>query len=198
MSTRDRIVAAAAEVLRGQGLARATTKQIARAADLSEAALYKHFPDKETLLLTVVHERLPQLIETLQRLPERVGQGSIERHLEELAVVAVAFYRQLVPMASSLFSEPELLARYQEDLRDRGLGPHLALQGLASYLAAEQRQGRVSPDVDPRAAAALLLGACFQRAFFATFVGPRSVPDDDTEFAVQAVASLVRGLAADR
>jgi AcrR family transcriptional regulator len=45
MGTRDDILDAAAEVLRTQGFARATTKSIAQVAGYSEAALYKHFAD---------------------------------------------------------------------------------------------------------------------------------------------------------
>ena len=37
--------------MRTIGLARATTKEIARAADCSEAALYKHFTGKEELFV---------------------------------------------------------------------------------------------------------------------------------------------------
>ena len=44
-STRDRMLDAAYTVMRTRGLARATTKEIAREAGFSEAALYKHFED---------------------------------------------------------------------------------------------------------------------------------------------------------
>lgn len=195
MTTRDRIVDAAAAVMRQRGLARATTKEIAREAGLSEAALYKHFPGKAALLESVVQERLPELVGTLKQLPERAGQSTVAANLEELVAVAVAFYRELVPMAGSLFADPDLLVRHQQMLRERGLGPHLAIGALAAYLEAEQRQGRVDPQVDPHAGAALLLGGCLQRAFFATFVGPYSVDGDDPGFAVRIVADLLRGIA---
>jgi len=195
VSTRDRIVDAAAAVMRERGLARATTKEIARVAGLSEAALYKHFPGKAALLESVVQERLPQLVGVLKQLPERVGQATVAANLEGLAAVAVAFYRELVPMAGSLFAEPDLLARHQGMLRERGIGPHLAIGALAGYLEAEQRQGRVDAQADPRAGAAMLLGGCMQRAFFAAFVGAHSVDGDDAGFARRIVADLMRGLA---
>src|SRR5215210_7138434 len=47
--TRERILAAAREVMLSKGLVRATTKEIARAADLSEGTLYNHFANKEEL-----------------------------------------------------------------------------------------------------------------------------------------------------
>ena len=48
MATRDRILDAAARIMRTEGVARATTKQIASEAGYSEATLYKHFSDKAT------------------------------------------------------------------------------------------------------------------------------------------------------
>ena len=58
---RVRIVDAAHELMLTIGLARATTKEIAKAAGCSEAALYKHFASKEDLFVTVLKERLPKL-----------------------------------------------------------------------------------------------------------------------------------------
>ena len=57
MSTRERILTAAAEVMRTKGLARSTTKEIARASGFSEATLYKHFANQEELFLAVLGER---------------------------------------------------------------------------------------------------------------------------------------------
>ncbi len=44
-------------------------------------------------------------------------------------------------------------------------------EALAAYLDAEKRLGRMSEDADPEAAAAMVLGACYQRAFFRSFLG---------------------------
>jgi AcrR family transcriptional regulator len=66
--TRDRILDAAAHVMRTRGFARTTTKEIARAAGYSEATLYKHFLDKTDLFLAVLKERLPSLGSTLSAL----------------------------------------------------------------------------------------------------------------------------------
>jgi hypothetical protein len=51
----------------------------------------------------------------------------------------------------------------------RGHGPHLPLKRVADYLRAERKLGRIKAETDVEAAAALLLGACFQQAFLATF-----------------------------
>jgi AcrR family transcriptional regulator len=190
--TRERILDAAATVVRERGLSRATTKEIARAAGLSEAALYRHFTDKVDLFVKVLDERLPGLIAAMKDLPARVGTGTVAATLEEIAAVALAFYAQMAPMTGSLFSEPDLLARHQASLREQGLGPHLAITALAGYLREEQKLGRLPAGVDPEAGAALLLGACFQRAFNAQFLGSAAVVREDTRFVKKLVSTLLR------
>lgn len=188
-STRDRILDAAAEVMRSNGLARTTTKEIARAAQLSEAALYKHFQDKVDLFLGVLGERVPSnLTALLAELPDRAGKQTPTDNLTELAMAAIAFYGETFPIAASLFSEPTLLRAHRAALRERGAGPHEVREAMAHYLAAEQRLGRIAGGADPHAAAALLLGACLQDAFLHNFAG---TPVDDSE---QRAAALVRTL----
>lgn len=169
MGARDRILDAASHVIGDLGLARATTKAIARQAGFSEATLYKHFEDKQDLFLHVLLERLPPLSSTITGLPGRVGTGSVRENLEEVASAAVDFYIAAFPMIASIFSEPPLLAAFQEWATRRGAGPHLPVAAVADYLAAERELGRVAPEADPPAAAALIMGACFQRALLLHF-----------------------------
>lgn len=169
--TRERILDAAAQVMDTLGLARATTKQIARAAGYSEATLYKHFSNKTELLLAVLGERLPPLIALLTRLPDQAGQGVVAERLEQVASQALRFYERQVPMLAALFAEPALLARHRQALAAVGAGPHRANQALAAYLRAERELGRIHASVDPETGAAMLLGACFQRAFLSAFSG---------------------------
>lgn len=168
MSTRDRILDAASHVMRTKGLARATTKEIAKAAELSEAALYKHFQDKTGLFLAVLKERVPSdLNAVLTGL--RAGEGEVRENLEEVVRTALGFYAETFPIAASVFSEPTLLAAHNDLLRQHGAGPHLVVEGLARYLAAEQGIGRLPTSADPRAAAAMLLGACHFDVFLGFF-----------------------------
>jgi AcrR family transcriptional regulator len=199
-TTRDQILDAAAHVMHTLGMARTTTKEIAQAAGLSEAALYRHFADKAELFLCVIGERLPQLVATLRDLPARVGKRTVRSNLEDVARVALPFYDQTAPMAASLFSEPELLARHQEHLRAKSgtnSGPHHAIDALANYVRAEQSAGRISQRADPEAAAALLVGSCLGRAFLRRFTGDQPGPDADERFVKAVVRTLMNGLAPD-
>jgi AcrR family transcriptional regulator len=188
--TRERILDAAAQVMDTLGLARATTKQIARTAGYSEATLYKHFSDKTELLLAVLGERLPPLIALLTRLPDQAGQGVVAEHLEQVASQALRFYERQVPMLAALFAEPALLARYRQALAAVGAGPHRANQALAAYLRAERELGRIHASVDPETGAAMLLGACFQRAFLSAFSG-QPVPAAERTHLAASLATIL-------
>lgn len=197
MGTRDRILDAAAHVMRSRGLARATTKEIAKAAGYSEAALYKHFRDKTDLFLAVLAERVPSnLGPLLADLTTRAGEGTVQGTLEEVARAAIDFYRQSFPMAASLFSEPLLLAAHREALRQRGTGPQHVSNAVAAYLAAEQQLDRVHRESDPHAAAALLLGACLQHAFLSHFTELDRDQDSTDHFVATLVTTLAHGLVA--
>src|SRR5919205_1600896 len=178
LGTRERMVEAAERVMRERGLARSTTREIAREAGFSEGALYKHFDSKEDLFLHVLAERLPSFVALSKELPGWAGRGTVRETLEEVAHTALAFYAEGVPISASVFSEPELLARHAEEIRRRGAGPQKANEAVAAYLRAEQDLGRVRRDVDPEAAAALLLGACFQRAFLRHFLAEDPMPPE--------------------
>lgn len=188
--TRERILDAAAQVMGTLGLARATTKQIARAAGYSEATLYKHFSNKTELLLAVLGERLPPLIALLTRLPDQAGQGVVAERLEQVASQAVRFYERQVPMLAALFAEPALLARYRQALAAVGAGPHRANEALAAYLRAERELGRIDASVDPEVGAAMLLGACFQRAFLSAFSG-QPIPAAEREHLAASLATCL-------
>jgi AcrR family transcriptional regulator len=193
--TRAQIVDAAERVLRSKGLARATTKEIAREAGCAEGTLYLHFADKLDLVRAVHEKLLPTFIELAGRLPERAGTRTVEANLTELARGAMRLYREMLPVGSSLFADPELLRRFQARLAEQGAGPHRAWEPVVAYLRAEQALGRVSPAADPAAAALLLLGACEQLMFVELMTGPEALPfRDRADPAAELVFTLLAGL----
>ena len=94
---RVRILDAAHELMLTIGLARATTKEIAKAAGCSEAALYKYFASKEELFVTVLKERLPRLSPLLAGLTADPGERTVEENLTEIAREAALFYAAELP-----------------------------------------------------------------------------------------------------
>src|SRR6266568_7439853 len=69
--TQQQIMEAVEQLIHSKGLARVTTKEIARATGLSEGALYRHFDHKEEVFFAILMKYLPSFV-TIQR---REGRG---------------------------------------------------------------------------------------------------------------------------
>lgn len=132
-STRDRLIAACETCLWRGGLRRTTMVDVAREAGVSRAALYKHFPDKATLVLAAIahtderfwsdaHRRVgrrrtlvaqvAEAIELSREQERAVEPGSLLEQLrrtdrDELAVVLDTGLRAVLP-AMAEFWEPYL------------------------------------------------------------------------------------------
>lgn len=170
--------------MREQGLARTTTKEIARAAGCSEALLYKHFSDKQELFLQVLTKRMPPLgID-----PQRAGQNTVGQNLRSMVEQLMAFYSQSFPIAASIFSSPDLLAAHRDRMAQMGAGPQFVSRSMQTYLEAEQAQGRINPDFDTATAAITLTGAALHEAFIVVYTGEELV--DATEKAQRLVALI--------
>jgi AcrR family transcriptional regulator len=191
METRDRILDAAAELMRTRGILRTTTKEIARAAGFSEATLYKHFRDKEELLLRVLRERMPGFA----RVEVTPGEGNVEDNVSRLIRGALDFYGEAFPMLGSLLSEPRLMTAHRESIGRYGAGPQHAVDRVAGYFRAERESGRIAAGADPDAAAALLAGACFQQAFLRYFAHGVDAPPAPDALVTDLTRTLMRALA---
>jgi AcrR family transcriptional regulator len=189
--THRRLVDAAERVLRAKGLARATTKEIAREAGLAEGTLYLHFADKLDLIRAVQEKLLPPFIELLLQLPAKAGTGTVEANLTEVAEQALVLYHDLLLVGSGLFADPELLERFRARMRELGGGPHKAYGPIVAYLAAEQALGRVAAGADLVGAGVLLLGGCQQIVFVEQLSGADVTPLRDRP---SPAAALVRAL----
>ncbi len=193
-TTRDRILDGALAVMRERGLARTTTKEIARASRLSEAALYKFFTDKEDLFLCVLKERLPKISVIEDDSADAVGRASLEEGLRAMIEQIERFYEESLPIAMSLFSDAALLAQHRQSLGPKGAGPEAVVQRVSAYLRAEQTAGRISPGAPVAGAAAALVGASMHQAFLRCYQGTGRQKDllgaTSSEIAEAIVASL--------
>ena len=171
---RERILDAAASVMRERGVANTTTKAIAAAAGYSEAMLYKHFADKQELFLLVLKERLPALRVALAA----AGTGDLAANLGAIVEQLMNYFAELFPMSVSIFSAPDLLVQHREGIaRHGGLGPTGPIRMLTTYLDDERARGRIRSDADTTAAAQLLVGGAFHQGFLAAFEGKSTVTD---------------------
>lgn len=167
---REAILAAAFEVLREYGASRLTTRQVANRAQVSEGSIFYHFTDRAGLLTAVMEQRLAEL----HRMHDRgalAGDG-LDATLATFATAIESFLQTAMVVMVAAHSDVELRPALADYLQRNDLGPHRGVAGLAAYLEAEQRAGRVRPDADPEAAAMLLVSACFSRAAQQLLLGP--------------------------
>jgi AcrR family transcriptional regulator len=192
LSTRQRLLGATYQLALERGAARLTTKAVAHAAGVTEATLFKYFPTKDDLLLAVVRERLPAFKATTAI--EQAGTRTVQWHLQAIAHAALDYYRALVPLSALILANAHLLER-QRTVLSGTPGPRAAYEHVATYLAAEQRLGRIHPDRDALALAALLLGPCFQWASLCLLLGAPPLPLGEPQFVQRLVRTLLDGAA---
>lgn len=190
--TRERILAAAIDVMRTRGVSAATTRAIAQAAGISESLIYRYFTNKLEVLRAAVRERVGSgFADSLRALPDQVGRGSVSTNVERVIRNAVAYYHDLVPLLASLFSDNELLGWYRQSLNGHELGPqYRAVEILGAYLASEQRLGRIESDTLTLVSAQMILGACFHHVFFGLVIGTDRLAFNDDKLAVGIVRSI--------
>jgi len=194
--TRQLILDGAKKVVREKGLAGATTREIARAVGCADGTLYVHFADRVELFLALLRQSLPPMTGPLRELEYLAGRGTVRANLETVARGALAFMQEIVPLAASLFAEPELLRAHQEELRRHNEGPHISMAAVENYIRAEQRLGRVDKRANPKIVYVLLFGACLHRVFISHFLGHPVGPSDEV-FVKQVVATTINGLGTD-
>jgi AcrR family transcriptional regulator len=192
MRTRERILDATKQIIQERGLARVTTKEIARAAGVAEGTLFKYFERKDDLLLAAVQENLPPFLAVTD--PEQAGTGTLGEHLEAIAQAAMAYYAHLIPQTIAICGDAALLGRHREWMLAEQAGPQRVFERVAAYIAAEQRLGRLDAARDPMSIAALLLGPSYQYAFLRYFMGTDPLPLSDQQFVSSLVQTLIEGL----
>jgi AcrR family transcriptional regulator len=163
---RQNIICATEHLLQTHGLARLTTRDIAREAGVAEGLIYHHFKDKAELIFEVVEQLMRGAKNVLQSLPVKIGLNILSENLEEVLRVIYDSHYKIAPIICSTFADHQLHERMQEILRERNIGPQNAIEDLAVYLAAEQRLGRMAENIDPAVAAKCLWMISVQMAIF--------------------------------
>jgi AcrR family transcriptional regulator len=160
--TKAKLIQATTSVVAQVGYHRATTRAIAEAAGVSEGTIYRHYPDKRALFFAAVLDGHQELMEWMSELPDQAGAAPLTDTLTQCLLRLSQLRQAVLPLELALATDPELATMGDADtlpatVAALGGPPHQ----LALYLAAEQRLGRVRPDVDPVKIAIVLLAALF-------------------------------------
>jgi AcrR family transcriptional regulator len=195
--TRQKIIEATERLIQLKGLARVTTKEIARETGLSEGALYRHFEHKEEVFFAIIAQNLPTFLDVFKtHLP---GTADLPSNLQVIALAAIQYFSKLVPMSASFLADTELLAQYRAKMGQLAAsgaskGPQNIENLLAAYLEEEKQLGRLAPHVSSRAIAVLLLGACFQFTYLHQLMGNTPFGQTEEQFTGELIQELLSSL----
>lgn len=184
---RQEILAAALDVFIGKGYKQATINDIAARGGMSVGAIYRYFPTKGEIMLTLVEQRLGRTPELFARLT--AGVADPWEQLVKCIDLFVSALRIQHPGAGRL-----LLVAMAEALQDGQVreGLHRRFGGVMAYMAGiirkGQAQGRFRPDASPDGVAAMLL--CTADA--ATLYWVTRTPGVDIRLLRQTVLAMLR------
>ncbi len=149
---RRQIRRAGRRVFRRRGVTGTGLAHVAEAARMGRSSLYHYYPDKASLLRDLVRE----LLDEEQALFSQAARGGAGSPLERV--------EGLVTRATELFDTWSALGRMVFDLRSLEPGRFRAFfrrirSDLARLIAEGQRCAEIDPALDPRLAAATVIGA---------------------------------------
>jgi AcrR family transcriptional regulator len=158
---REAILDATLAILREQGIAKLTSREVAARAGVSDASVYYHFGDRAGLLEAVFEHGMKPLLFMTGMDPETMDPPAVIRG----AFAALEqFFDDVLPVLHAAQAEPKLRIALADYIDANDLGPHKGVEKLGSYLRAEQAAGRVSADADPDAIALMVIDCAFARA----------------------------------
>jgi AcrR family transcriptional regulator len=149
-ATRERVLAAALACIDANGLAATSLEDVARAAELSRATIYRHFPGgREQVLTETVSWEATRFL-------ARVDQAIADEHdvAARIRTALAAGHRGLVEhglLHRLLRTEPEAVLTELSIATDLIL--ELVVARMAGELVAEQAAGRARADLDVAEAA---------------------------------------------
>jgi AcrR family transcriptional regulator len=190
--TKAALVRATTEVVAELGYPQATTRAIAARAGVSEATIYRHFPDKRALFTAALLQGHQPILEWMTDLPARAGEATVADNLTACLVQLAGLRDAVLPLERAMLDDPDL-ARDQPPgtsamtIEAVGGPPHQ----LQKYLEAEQELGRVDPRVDASQAALVLLVVLFGLAAGPTL--PHQTLDATLESAVRLLLDGIAG-----
>ncbi len=175
--TRERILIAAREVMARKGKRGATTREIAEAAGVNEATLFRHFGNKDALIIAVAKHSCGDVVlrDVISSL-----HGTLDEELFTIAEAMTERMESMVDMMrwSLVEHDYENNVFAQETWR-----PQTAIRGVVTqYMAARIEDGRLRGN--PEELAAVFMGMMFVRV-----IARDKFPDQriftDTDYALR-------------
>ncbi len=147
-TTVEAILEAAAQIFERHGYAAGTTNRIAERAGVSIGSLYQYFPNKDAILVALVHLHLAESMAALQPQLERLNGGAgFDEVLPDIVQAMVELHALAPGLHRVLFEETQLPPGLRVELDD--LEDQLVEQAAVA-LAADARWRPVDPQLSAR------------------------------------------------
>jgi AcrR family transcriptional regulator len=174
--TRERIILAAREVIKRKGKRGATTREIADVAGVNEATLFRHFGNKEALIVEVARYTCPDV--QIRDLAATL-EGPIEQQLLTMAQMMSARMESMIDMIRWSLVETE----YENSLFARETWrPQTAVHAaVTDFMKVQVEKGTLSGN--PEDLAEIFMGMIFARVI-ASEKFPNSRIFRDAEYAL--------------
>lgn len=170
------MIAAAAALFAAKGFNGTTTREIAKAAGVSEALVFKHFPTKQALYAAILAEKV-----SVNELLEAVEESAKKRD-DRRVFMLIAGYRIRPGVDPTLLRLLLFSALEGHELSDIFFAKHhkVFYDHLATYIQLRIDEG-VFRDVDPLLAARAFIGiVVHHRLLHEIFGVPMHRPHDET------------------
>lgn len=186
---RKRIVRGAMEAFARSGFRGTRSRDLAKAAGVSEALVFKHFPSMRALQKAIIEERIRQrgrlITEELRPLPPERALEEIASRILETSDRDPSFMRLLY--FAGLEAEPLAPMFFRRRVSRN-------IDEFAGLVRRWIRRGWVRRSVDPRAFAWSFVGCAFQLVVIRTLFGVRRVSGRRGRLAVQLADLFLRGI----
>jgi AcrR family transcriptional regulator len=182
-ATVEAILEAAAQVFQRHGYAAGTTNRIAERAGVSIGSLYQYFPNKDAILVALVHLHLAESTATLLPHLDRLDDGaSFDEVLPDVVRAMVALHALAPELHRVLFEETQLPPSLRAELN--------ALEDrLTELTATALAAGLDPPPRDPLLSARVLINAIEGLTHRLVLRPPQGV---DTEAIASEITALAR------
>lgn len=167
---RQQLIEAALDVFSRKGFEGATTKEIAAAAGVTEAIIFRHFPNKQALYAAVVQsKRESQEFETwLADIKSFTGREDDVGLFREIARVVLRCYRE-DPRHERVMLYAALEGHQQTLIEHRRFSLPI-MELLTDYVARRQKAGALKPG-PPEAVIAAIAGMAAHYGMMTSFFG---------------------------
>ncbi len=150
---REYILHVAEKLFTEYGYTSVSIREIARECGVTNAAIYYHFPDKESLFIEVMHRHAENLQKAMKEAGEKITQPK-----ERIIAVLEAYLNAIAGQRAPIFTLHKDTRHLKEPKQYRNYLMHTITQPLTEAFAFARKECRIKSTPSAEEAAALLIG----------------------------------------